>query len=195
MAISDQHAADSSLTERYTRPAVILHWLIAVLIITNIVFALMAEDAPEENIRFLYDTHKSIGITVFGLVIMRILWRLTHRPPALPAEFKPWEKTVSQWTHGILYFIMVFMPVSGWLHDSAWKAAAEVKLYWFNLFELPRLGFLMAMEPAAKEAWHDILGEAHEIGAYALFALVILHVAGALKYQFIDKQRELQRMW
>jgi cytochrome b561 len=182
------------ISDRYTRPAVILHWLIAVLIIVNVAFGLLAEDAAEENVRFMYDTHKSIGITVFGLVILRILWRLTHRPPALPSVYKVWEIAASKWTHGILYFIMVFMPISGWLHDSGWKAATEIKLYWFGLFEVPRLGYLMAMEPAAKEAWHEILGEAHEIGAYALFALVFLHIAGALKHQFVDKHKELQRM-
>lgn len=184
-----------ALPDRYTRPAVILHWLIAVLITINVALILSAESVADENVRFVYDTHKSIGITVFGLVMLRILWRLTHRPPALPAAYKAWEKTASKWTHGILYFIMVFMPVSGWLHDSGWKAAAEIKLYWFGLFEVPRLNFLMIMEPAAKEAWHEVLGEAHEIGAYALFALVFLHVAGALKHQFVDKHRELQRMW
>jgi cytochrome b561 len=183
-----------TISERYTRPAVILHWLMAILIVINVVFILSAESVGETNIRFMYDTHKSIGITVFGLVVLRILWRLTHRPPALPFDYKRWEKLASKWTHGVLYFIMFFMPVSGWLHDSAWKGAAENKLGYFGLFELPRLGWLMDMEPAAKEAWHGVMGQAHEIGGYALYALVFLHIAGALKHQFVDKHRELQRM-
>ena len=148
-----------------------------------------------KNIRFVYDTHKSIGITVLGLVILLVLWRITHRPTALPAVYKPWEITVSKVTHGILYFIMFFMPLSGWLHDSAWDAAAEIKLHYFGLFELPRLEWIMQMEPVAKQALHGILGEAHEIGGYALYALVFLHIAGALKHQWIDKHKELQRMW
>jgi cytochrome b561 len=184
-----------ALPDRYTRPAVILHWLIAVLITINVAFILSAESVADENVRFVYDTHKSIGITVFGLVMLRILWRLTHRPPALPNVYKRWEITASKVTHGILYFIMVFMPLSGWLHDSAWDAAAQIKLNYFGLFELPRLGWIMDMEPVAKKALHGILGEAHEIGGFALYGLVFLHVAGALKHQFVDKHRELQRMW
>ena len=184
-----------TLSDRYTRPAVILHWLIAVLITINVDFMLSVDLVAEENVRFMYDTHKSIGITVFGLVILRVLWRLTHRPPALPAVYKRWEVTASKWTHGILYFIMIFMPLSGWLHDGAWDAAAEIKLTYFGLFEVPRLGWIMDMEPVAKKALHGILGEAHEIGGYALYGLVFLHVAGALKHQFVDKHKELQRMW
>ena len=123
-----------TLSDRYTRPAVILHWLIAVLITINVAFMLSVDLVAEESVRFMYDTHKSIGITVFGLVILRVLWRLTHRPPALPAVYKRWEVTASKWTHGILYFIMIFMPLSGWLHDGAWDAAAEIKLTYFGLF-------------------------------------------------------------
>jgi cytochrome b561 len=179
---------------RYTKTAVFFHWIIAVLIVVNVAFALLAESMGDENIRFMFDTHKSIGITVLGLVIMRLLWRMTHRPPALPPEYKSWERSASKITHWTLYFIMFAMPISGWLHDSAWKAAPEIKLNWFGLFELPRLGWIMNMDDATKEIWHDIMGEAHEIGGYALYALVFLHIAGALKHQLIDKHRELQRM-
>lgn len=183
------------LPERYTRIAVLFHWVTAILITANVIFILSAESVGSENIRFMYDTHKSIGITVLGLVIMRTLWRLTHSPPALPAAYKSWEKTASKLAHSALYFIMFFMPITGWLHDSAWEAAADMKLNYFGLFELPRLGWLLNMEPTAKEAWHGLLGQAHEIGGYALYALVSIHIAAALKHQFIDKHRELQRMW
>jgi cytochrome b561 len=184
-----------NLPDRYTRTAINLHWIIAVLIVVNVAFGLLAESMGDENIRFMFDTHKSIGITVFGLVVLRLLWRMTHKPPALPLDYKPWERTVSKAAHWSLYGLMFFMPLTGWLHDSAWEAAAEIKLNYFGLFELPRLGWIMEMEPVAKKVWHGILGEAHEIGAYALYALVFLHVAGALKHQWIDKKRELQRMW
>ncbi len=183
-----------TLPDRYTRMAVMLHWIIAALMIANVGLGLLFKSFGDENIRFLIDTHKSIGLTVLSLVIVRILWRITHRPPALPPEYKAWEKAASKWTHAFLYFIMFFLPISGWLHDSAWEAAAEIKLNYFGLFELPRLGLIMDMEPAAKKALHGILGEAHEIAGFALYALVFLHVGGALKHQFIDKHRELQRM-
>ena len=183
-----------TLPDRYTRTAILFHWVIAALIITNVCFILTAENFGETNIRFMYDTHKSIGITVFGLVILRLLWRMTHRPPALPEDYRMWERKASKAAHWALYFIMFFMPISGWLHDSAWEAAAEINLNYFGLFELPRLSWIMDMEPVAKKALHNVLREAHEIGGLALYALVFLHIGGALKHQFIDKHRELQRM-
>jgi cytochrome b561 len=183
-----------TLPDRYTRTAIMLHWVIAVLIAANVFFILTADKFGDENIRFMYDTHKSIGLTVLGLVIIRLLWRVTHRPPELPADYKSWERSASKAAHLTLYFIMFFLPISGWLHDSAWEAAAEIKLNYFGLFELPRLGMIMEMEPIAKKALHGVLGEAHEIAGYALYALVFLHIGGALKHQFVDKHRELQRM-
>ncbi len=184
----------STLVERYSRPAIWLHWIIGVLIIANLAIGILHDHVGEENVRFMINTHKSIGITVLGLAIMRLLWRLTHRPPALPGHYKRWEKTTSHIVHWLLYFMIFALPVTGWMHDSAWKAAPEIKMYWFGLFEWPRIGWIMNMEPAAKEAFHDVMGERHEILGFALIALVLLHIGAALKHQFIDKERELQRM-
>jgi cytochrome b561 len=184
-----------TLPERYTRPAIFFHWLIAALIIINFAFGKLYEAFGEDNIRFMINAHKSIGITILGLAIMRILWRLTHKPPPLPANFKPWEKRASHFAHIALYVLIFALPISGWLHDSAWKAAPEVKMYWFGLFEWPRISFIMNMDAEAKEVLHGQLNWFHEMFGYALFALFILHVGGALKHQFIDKHPELQRMW
>jgi cytochrome b561 len=180
---------------KYTGIAVILHWTVSILIISNVVLALSFDSFPEASKRFAYDTHKSIGITVLGFVLMRILWRLTHKPPAYPAAFKLWERRLSHVVHFVLYFVMLGLPISGWLHDSAWKAAPEVPLEWFGFFEIPRLSAIMNLDPVAKEQLHGQLGELHELSAYALYALAFLHIAGALKHQFFDKQPELQRMW
>jgi cytochrome b561 len=180
---------------RYTRMAILFHWVVAVLIISNLTLIQFTESFGENNVRFMYDTHKSIGVTVLGLVILRLLWRLTHTPPAHLVGQKAWEKIASKWAHAFLYFLMFFMPLTGWVHDSAWDAAPEIKMYWFDLFEVPRIEWVMALEPPVKEIWHGILGQAHEIGGYALYGLIFLHVAGALKHQFYDKQRELQRIW
>ena len=179
----------------YTRPAIILHWLIAVLMIGNVLFAWIIEDLPEDWIRPAFDTHKSIGITVLGLVLLRILWRLGHKPPPFSAGMTAWERTLAHVTHFGLYALMLFMPLTGWLHDSAWKDAASHPMHLFGTFEWPRIGFMMNLPPATKEMWHDRLGEIHEIGGYVLAALVVLHVAGALKHQFIDRQHEFRRMW
>lgn len=184
-----------TLPERYTGPAIVFHWLIAALIIINFGFGKLYEAFGEDNIRFMIDTHKSIGVTVLGLAIMRILWRLTHKPPPLPAHYKPWEKRASHLAHIGLYALIFALPISGWLHDSAWKAAPEVKMYWFGLFEWPRISVIMNMDAEAKEVLHGQLNWFHETFSYALFVLFILHVGGALKHQFIDKYPEMQRMW
>jgi cytochrome b561 len=181
--------------QKYSGVAVLLHWVIAVLIIVNVILSHVTELIPEESIRFVIDTHKSIGITVLGLVLMRILWRMTHRPPPPAESLQSWEKTLSKGAHAFLYLLMVAMPVTGWMHDSAWKAAPEIPLNWFGLFEVPRIAAIMSIEPERKEQVHGILGSWHENMGYVLIALVLLHIAGALKHQFLDGEAELQRMW
>jgi cytochrome b561 len=180
---------------KYSGIAVVLHWTVSILILSNVALALSFDIFPDESKRFAYDTHKSIGITVLGFVLMRILWRLTHKPPAYPETFKSWERGLSHFVHFVLYFVMLALPITGWLHDAAWKAAPEIPLQWFGLFEVGRLSAIMNLDPATKDIVHGQLGALHELSGYALYALVFLHIAGALKHQFIDKQPELQRMW
>ncbi len=179
---------------RYTRVAVTLHWLIALLMIVNVVLGLAAEELPDDWVRPAIDTHKSIGIMVLGLVLLRVLWRAGHPPPPLPARHARWERIASHAVHGLLYASMLALPLSGWLHDSAWKDAATHPMQLFGLFEWPRIGLVSRIEPDAKEALHATLGIWHTGLAYALYGLFALHLAGALKHQFIDGEGELQRM-
>lgn len=180
---------------RYTSLAITLHWLVAIGIVLNVFLALTWEYYPDESVRPAIDLHKSVGITVLGLAIMRSLWRLTHRPPALHSGYQKWEVQLSHLTHILLYVIIFAMPLTGWIMDSAWEKAAENPMFLFGAFEWPRIGFIMAMDPATKKTIHDSFGEAHEYIAFVLYALVFLHIVGALKHQYVDKQRELQRMW
>lgn len=180
---------------RYTTPAITLHWVIAVGIAVNIVLALSWELYPEALIRPAIDLHKSIGITVLGLAIMRLLWRLTHRPPALPTGFAKWEVQLSHVTHFLLYVIIFAMPITGWMHDSAWKNGTGEPIMLFGLIPFPRMGPIMNLDPVTKERMHDLFGGFHEAVGIAIYILVGLHILGALKHQFIDKKRELQRMW
>ncbi len=183
------------LPTRYTNTAIAFHWLIAFGIIANVALVWIWPLVADENVRPLIDTHKSIGITVLGLAIMRLLWRLTHQPPALPTGYAKWEVTTSHITHWALYAIIFAMPLTGWIMDSAYEKAATTPMYWFGLFEWPRIGFILNLDPATKKAVHDAFGEAHDIIGKILYALFALHVAGALKHQYLDRQRELQRMW
>jgi cytochrome b561 len=181
---------------RYTGLAIVLHWVVAVLMLGNVALILLVDFYPEERIRLAIDTHKAIGITVMGLALLRILWRIGHRPPTWPAgALTPTESRVSHVVHGLLYLLMLGLPLSGWMHDSAWKAADTHPMSLFGLIEWPRIGWIMAQAPEFKEQLHGLFGEAHELLAWGLYALVGLHLVGALKHQLLDRQPTLQRMW
>jgi cytochrome b561 len=180
--------------ERYTRTAIVLHWLLALLIIGNALLALSVDLLPDAWVRPVIDTHKSIGITALGLVLLRLLWRASHSPPRLPQAYASWERAASHVAHGILYALMLALPLSGWMHDSAWKDAVTHPMQLFGLFEWPRLGFITALPPAIKESMHTLFGTVHTGLGYALYALLALHVGAALKHQWIDRHPELQRM-
>ena len=180
--------------ERYTRTAVVLHWLLALLIVGNVLLALSVDFLPDGWVRAAIDTHKSIGITALGLVLMRLLWRVSHRPPPLPQAYASWERAASHVAHGLFYALMLALPLSGWMHDSAWKDAATHPMQLFGLFAWPRIGLIGALPPAMKESLHALLGSVHTALGYGLYALLALHVGAALKHQWIDRQPELQRM-
>jgi cytochrome b561 len=187
------HAAEST---QYTRIAMVLHWVIAVLIICNAVLGLTAESFPDSWVRLIVDTHKSIGITVLGLALLRLLWRVSHRPPPLPREFPSWEKMAAHVAHFLLYVLMIGLPLSGWAHDSAWKDAATHPMQYFHLFDWPRIGFILNLDPALKEhlQLHDRLGTLHAWLGYALYALLAMHIGGALKHQWLDRHSVIKRM-
>ena len=179
---------------RYTRIAVLFHWLIALLIVSNVLLIWSLSLLPESAERPVVDLHKSFGLTVLGLAIMRLLWRLTHTPPAMPASYRPWERRLAHSAHWILYGLIFCLPLSGWLHDSAWKDAASHPLILYGFIPWFRLGVVANLDPTAKEAMHGLFGQIHTSLAYVLYAMYVLHVGGALKHQFWDREPELQRM-
>ena len=184
------------LVQRYTKTAMVLHWIVALLIFTNVGLAWTWPNLlPDAQVRPAIDLHKSIGITILGLAILRILWRFGHRPPPLPSNYAQWERTASLIVHWGLYAILFAMPLTGWIMDSAYEKAATTPMYLYGLIQWPRIGFIVTMDPATKKSVHDTFGAAHALIAYAVYALFVLHVAGALKHQWLDGTRELQRMW
>lgn len=184
--------------QRFTKTAIWLHWIIAIGVLSNIALAWIwplgdHNDAIAVYVRPMIDVHKSTGVTILGLAVLRLLWRLSHKPPAFPASYRPWEATAAHIVHWGLYFAIFAMPITGWVMDSAWKDAAANPMHFFGTFEWPRLGFIMAMAPDTKEWIHTVFGEAHEWIAKLIYVLFVLHVAGALKHQF-QGHAELQRM-
>jgi len=180
--------------DKYSRTAIALHWLTAALIMAGVVLIWLVDYVPDEQVRRVIDTHKSIGITVLGLAICRLAWRYTHRPPALPSTYARWEHRASGLAHGLLYALLFLLPLSGWLHDSAWKDAGTHPMEIFGLFNWPRIGWVMSLEPGLKESLHTALGMVHTACGYGLYVLLTLHVLAVVKHQWIDHEPELKRM-
>jgi cytochrome b561 len=184
------------MSDRYTRTAIIFHWVIAVLVITNIALAWTFKiwsDYPWTQ--SVTNTHKTIGITVLGLALMRLLWRIGHRPPPLSPAIPRWQAVAARTGHAALYFIILAMPLSGWIYDSAWEWAADVPIDFWGLFEMPRIPWIMNMPPSpAKEALDVAAGKIHVALSYLLYFLLAVHLIGAFKHQWIDRVPTLERM-
>jgi cytochrome b561 len=180
--------------QRYTRTAMAFHWLIALLIFANLAMVWIVDYLPDGMVRPVIDAHKSFGITVLGLAIMRVLWRATHPAPPLPPSYSAWERWSAHAAHWVLYALIFCLPLSGWAHDSAWKEAATHPMYLYGLVPWPRIGWLTAINPADKDYWHDLLFRVHTSFAYVLYAMIVAHVAGAVKHQWLDNKPELQRI-
>jgi len=193
------------MNKRYTKVAIILHWLIAFGILGMFAFGWymtgLPREAPEQMSYDLFDwgiytweltkessprafyfnLHKSIGITLLGLIIIRILWRITHNPPALLTSYKAWERKLSTSAHHLLYLLMVLVPLSGLIMSVAGKYGVK----WFGL------DFIAGIENTpVREIFH----ETHEIAGLIFLAIIVLHILGALKHKLIDKDETMNRM-
>jgi cytochrome b561 len=182
------------MTKRYTRTAAILHWLIAALLVFNIGLALLSKDLEGPVRQNVLDLHKSLGITILGLAVIRLTWRWLHIPPPFPRAYSKLEQRTAFSVHALLYFVMISLPFSGWTRDSAWVLARSNPMKLFTIIPWPRFSFIMDLDPGTKEAVHTYAGAAHTSLAYSLYALLLLHIAGALKHQFVDEEPAIQRI-
>ena len=181
-------------TARYTRLAMVFHWLVALGIACQFLIIWTVDSLPKSAERPMINLHKSIGLTVLGLAIMRVLWRYANPPPPMPDDYKPWERLLAHTAHYSLYALIFLMPLTGWIHDSAWKGAAGNPLTLYGVVPWFRIGFIKNQDPATKEQIHGIFAQIHGVLGWVLLALIALHVAGALKHQWLDRKPELQRM-
>lgn len=169
--------------ERYTAPAVALHWVLAVALATSFGVGLYMADLPFSPQRVqLYNWHKWAGVTLLALSAVRLIWRLTHRPPA-PPPMPAWQRRSAHAVHLALYALCFAVPLIGWAYSSA----AGFPIVWFGVLPLP--DFVPVDRDLA-----DALKPWHEISAWALATLVVLHLAGALKHHFIDRDGLIGRM-
>ena len=178
--------------ERYTTVAIVLHWLIALILISNFVLAWQFEDAKGLAKFELFQWHKSLGITVLVLSLVRLAWRLINPPPAPLASMKAWERYASMAVHLGFYVIMIGMPMSGWLMVSA--SPRNIPTLLFGVINLPYLPFVHGLAVEQAKALAEAFSEAHEVIAWITYGLIGLHVGAALKHQFLDRDTIVSRM-
>ncbi|MBS0361616.1 MAG: YceI family protein [Proteobacteria bacterium] len=170
---------------RYATIAIVLHWLIALAIVAQVSLAWRFDDDHSPTGFALTQLHKSIGITILVLSLIRLGWRLANPPPPEPAGVKPWERRLSQAVHWGFYVIMIGMPLTGWIMVSASRTAIPTLLY--GVVPWPNLPGLAGLAPAAKHTWRAIGENGHSVLAWGAYGVVALHVAGALKHQVFER--------
>jgi cytochrome b561 len=170
--------------KQYTLFAIGLHWWIALLIFIAFPLGIYMHDLPFSPTKLkLFSWHKWLGVTVFLFVVVRIYWRLRNSPPDLPDSIAPWQKRVTHVAHGLLYLLMVAIPLSGWLMSSA-KGFQTV---WFGVLPIPDL-------LGKDKELGNLLVTVHQTLNFSFLALLILHILAVLKHHFIDKDMILRRM-
>ena len=174
---------NTTATTRYTHTAIALHWLLALMIFGSFSVGVYMSDLPISPTRLkLYNWHKWAGVTILALSALRLLWRLTHRPPAdLPMP--RWQRVAAHAAHWALYALFFAVPLAGWAYSSA----AGFPVVWLGVLPLPDF-------VAPDRALAATLKQVHGALAWTLAAVVVLHLAGALKHHFMDRDGLLQRM-
>jgi cytochrome b561 len=170
---------------KYSKVAILLHWLIAALIISNFVLAQLAEDLTRAAAAVYMDPHKAIGISILALSVMRLFWRLGHKPPPLPDTVTPWQAKTSKVVHVLLYVLMIGAPITGWLMVAAYPGAPAVDYFGLFNIDLPL--------PESK-ALSGVGHEGHEILTKVMFVLLVVHILAALKHQFFGRFPIFRRM-
>mgnify|MGYP006289459081 FL=1 len=171
--------------DRYTHVAVILHWIIALGVLGQIAFGWWMIDIPKSppGVRaYWFNIHKSIGITLGVLMIVRVVWGLMHRAPPLPDHIPAWQRLAAKASHLALYVCMIIMPLSGYLGSSFTKYPIK---YWG--MTLPNWGW---ESPVLK----DICSDVHQITVIVFMVLIAIHIAAAVKHM-TARDGVTQRMW
>ena len=173
-----------SASERYTRTAIALHWLIAALVIFQFAWGWWMQDIPKQPVGPRVDAfnlHKSIGMTIFALMVVRILWRIVHSPPPLP-RMPQWQARVALANHALLYAALVIQPLVGYLGSE------------FSGFPVKFFGLMLPGWAGKSVAMKDLMSTIHLATSWVIAVTVVLHIAAALKHALVDRDRLLARM-
>ena len=171
---------------RYTRTAIALHWLIALLLLGQFAFGLLLGDIPRGTPArgYYVNLHKSTGILIGLLILLRLGWRLTHAPPPLPDSMPRWQRRAARVSHIALYACMLALPLSGYLASNFSKHGVK----FFNLVRWAPWG-------TDDKTWYAVFNGAHQLAALLLALLVAVHVLAVAKHMLIDRDGLLLRMW
>jgi len=191
---------------QYNNISIFLHWLIAVGIVFMFILGWFMDTVPKDAAKsstfdlfnmglyvwelskevsprsFYFNLHKSVGISLFALIILRILWRLTHKPPALLDSMKTWEKKLATGAHHGLYFLMVATPLAGIIMSISSKYG----IHWFGIKLVGGID---------NKASRELFYEFHEIFGLLILLILFFHIAGAFKHALVDKDGTLRRIW
>jgi cytochrome b561 len=174
----------SDASSRYTHTAIALHWLIAALVILQFAWGWWMQEIPKQPVGPRVDAlnlHKSVGMTILALMVVRILWRIGHRPPPLP-PLASWQAQVAHLTHIALYALLVIQPLSGYLGSE------------FSGFPVKFFGMTLPSWAGKNVALKEFLSGVHLATSWTIAVLVGLHVCGALKHALVDRDGLLARM-
>lgn len=169
---------------RYTGVAVTLHWTIAALLVVAFTLGWVMTDLEVSPLKLrMFNWHKWVGVTILLCVIARLLWRLTHKPPAM-LPMPALQRMAAKSIHAAIYIVLLLLPVSGWVYSNA----AGYQVVYLGLVPLPNL-------VTKNKEVADVLMERHEFLGWCLLVLALLHIAAALKHHFVDRDTTLKRMW
>ena len=182
-------------TLRYGSVAMTLHWLIAAAIIVNIFVGLYMGDLPREapSTFEIFALHKSIGLAVLALSVLRVVWWLVNPIPPSPSGLARWMKIAGKAAHYLFYFLIVAIPLAGWLMVSVGSMGHPTSV--FGLFDWPSFPILADIPRSAGRPYHEAFETIHVLLAWGAIVLILLHVGAALYHQFIRKDQLISRMW
>jgi cytochrome b561 len=164
----------------YTTTAKVLHWSIAAVVVTLLVIgtAMVHLEWRLDTTILLYQTHKSMGVLVLILMLVRVVWRLVHAPPAFPSQHSRTRNLVAQVVHAAIYALVLALPIIGWLQVSTAPIAFPTVV--FGAVEIPHLSILTSLAADQKVLWFERLSQLHRVLAWLLLSLVTLHSLGAV---------------